>query len=164
MNIRFFATTTLVLLISACGQDETAQPASAAAEAASETEMAATAATLSRSPSSDGATVFFITPATGDTVSNPVSIEFGIAGMTVVRAGDEQPNSGHHHLLIDTGLPDLGLPIPADEHHLHFGDGSTSTEITLAPGEHTLQMLLGDYRHIAHDRPVVSDPITITVE
>jgi hypothetical protein len=66
-------------------------------------------------------------PADGANVKNPIRIEFGIAGMDVVKAGDDQPNSGHHHLLIDTDLPDLGLPIPADEHHVHFGDGSTTT-------------------------------------
>ena len=67
-------------------------------------------------------------------------------------------------LLIDTGLPDLGMPIPADAQHVHFGDGSTSTEITLEPGEHTLQMLLGDHLHIPHDPPLASGVITITVE
>jgi hypothetical protein len=84
--------------------------------------------------------------------------------MDVVKAGNNQPDSGHHHLLIDTGLPDLGLPVPADEHHVHFGDGSTDTEISLPPGEHTLQMLLGDYLHIPHQPPLVSAAITITVE
>jgi hypothetical protein len=84
--------------------------------------------------------------------------------MAVVRAGDNAPNSGHHHLLIDTGLPDLTLPIPADANHVHFGDGSTTTERTLPPGKHTLQLLFADYLHIPHDPPVFSEPITITVE
>ena len=105
-----------------------------------------------------------ITPANGATVSNPIRIEFGIAGMDVVKAGVDQPHSGHHHLLIDTDLPDVGLPIPADEHHIHFGDGSTATEISLPPGDHTLQMLLGDHLHIPHNPAVVSQPITVTVE
>jgi len=52
----------------------------------------------------------------------------------------------------------------ADEHHVHFGDGSSSTEITLPPGEHTLQMLLGDHLHLPHNPPLVSEQITITVE
>ena len=108
--------------------------------------------------------LFFISPADGETVANPIKVEFGIEGMDVAKAGDNQPNSGHHHLLIDTGLPDLGVPIPADGRHIHFGDGSTSTEITLPPGQHTLCMLLGDHLHIPHDPPVVSESITITVE
>jgi len=97
-------------------------------------------------------------------VTNPVSIEFGIEGMSVVTAGVNDTHSGHHHLLVDTGSPDLGLPIPADANHIHFGDASTSTELTLEPGQHTLRLLLGDHLHIPHDPPVFSDTITITVE
>ena len=155
MKIRFLVAA-IALLVSACGQNETARRADDA--------VMSTADTLSRSASPDGARVFFITPASTDTLSNPISIEFGIEGMDIVKAGDQQPHSGHHHLLIDTDLPDPGLPIPADAHHGHFGDGSTTTEITLAAGEHTLQLLLGDHLHIPHDPPVVSNPITITVE
>ena len=121
-------------------------------------------APMHRSLSPDGARVFFVTPADGDTVSNPVRIEFGIEGMQVVTAGNDTPDSGHHHLLIDTGLPELGLPIPADANHVHFGDGSTSTELSLEPGQHTLQLLLGDHLHVPHDPPVFSASITIRVE
>jgi len=149
----------LIIGLAACGDDsadkaaETTQPA-AVAEAAQ----------IARIASTEGASVFFITPADGDTVSNPINIEFGIAGMDVVKAGNNKPNSGHHHLLIDTDLPDLGLPIPADEHHVHFGDGSVSTQISLPPGEHKLQMLLGDHLHIPHNPHLTSAQIAITVE
>jgi hypothetical protein len=156
----------LALLISmaACGEkpaEETVQttPTAIAAET-----PATEPPQIPRSASSEGASVFFITPADGATVTNPISIEFGIAGMDVAKAGNNQPNSGHHHLLIDTGLPDLGLPIPADEHHVHFGDGSVSTQISLPSGEHTLQMLLGDHLHIPHNPALTSAQITITVE
>ncbi len=121
-------------------------------------------ATMPRSASAEGASVFIVSPANGDTVSSPFTVEFGIGTMAVVRAGDNTPNTGHHHILIDTGLPPLDRPIPADEHHVHFGDGSSATELTLAPGEHTLQLLLGDYLHIPHDPPVYSARITVIVE
>ncbi len=156
----------LALLISmaACGE----KPAQETVQTTPVTTAAQTPATappqIPRTASSEGASVFFITPADGATVTNPISIEFGIAGMDVVKAGNNQPNSGHHHLLIDTGLPDLGLPIPANEQHVHFGDGSISTQISLPPGEHKLQMLLGDHLHIPHNPPITSAQITITVE
>jgi hypothetical protein len=152
MTVAAFVTTALF----AC--DEKSAPEVVATESTSEQSV------LARTRSPDGARVFFISPADGATLSNPVSIEFGIASMDVVRAGDNKPDSGHHHLLIDTGLPDLGLPIPADAQHVHFGDGSTATEITLSSGEHTLQLLLGDHLHIPHDPRVVSKTISITVE
>lgn len=161
MTTRIVATTLLTLVLFGCGK-QAPEPAS---EPAAEPAATPTAvATVPRTASPAGARVFFISPSDGDTVSNPVRVEFGIEGMDVVRAGDQQPNSGHHHLLIDTELPDPAMPIPATEQHIHFGDGSTSTEITLPAGKHTLQMLLGDYQHFPHDPPVVSDPITITVE
>jgi hypothetical protein len=150
----------LTFALFACTEKTAQEPAVPAAS----TESVATPAPLTRLPSPAGARVFFITPADGATVSNPITIEFGVEGMEIVKAGTEQPNSGHHHLLIDTELPDLSLPIPADEHHVHFGDGRTTTEIVLPPGTHTLQMLLGDYRHVPHDPPLMSDVITVTVE
>lgn len=152
MTFRNLVLSATFLVLAACGQEAVDQPAAAEPPA------------IPRTASADGASVFFIMPADGATVSSPISIEFGIAGMDVVKAGDNQPHSGHHHLLIDTGLPDLELPIPADEQHVHFGDGSSSTEITLSPGDHTLQMLLGDHLHIPHNPPLVSEQITITVE
>ena len=163
--MRLIAILAFTTLIAACGKQAEEAPAETAAapeEAAAVEESAP--AVMPRSASAAGASVFFITPADGDTVSGPILVEFGIDGMAVVPAGDNTPHSGHHHLLIDTGLPDLGMPIPADAQHVHFGDGSTSTEITLEPGEHTLQMLLGDHLHIPHDPPLASDVITITVE
>ena len=158
MKTRILSALFSIALVAACSQDA---PDQAAVEAAPE-EPAAT--TLPRTASVSGARVFFISPADGDTVTNPVKVVFGIEGMAVVAAGDDTPHSGHHHLLIDTGLPELGQPIPSDAQHVHFGDGRTETEITLEPGEHTLQMLLGDHLHIPHDPPLISEQITIQVE
>lgn len=149
------------LMLGACGQQD-AEPVAAEApttDAAMSEPMA-----MPRTASAEGARVFFISPADGDTVSNPIAIEFGIEGMSVVAAGVNESHSGHHHLLVDTDVPDTALPIPADANHIHFGDASTATELTLAPGEHTLLLLLGDHLHIPHNPPVVSDPITIMVE
>jgi hypothetical protein len=151
-----------LILITACGQEEAQAPAVEAPVA--EAVVVEEAPGLPKTASAPGASVFFITPEDGATVSNPVTIEFGIEGMTVVAAGVNDAHSGHHHLLVDTGLPALDLPVPADPNHIHFGDGSTSTELTLDPGEHTLQLLLADHLHIPHEPPVTSATITITVE
>ncbi len=108
--------------------------------------------------------VYFISPSDGTTTTNPVKIKFGAAGINIVPAGVEMPNSGHHHLLINVDeLPNLKLPIPADSNHLHFGNGQTETEINLPPGKHTLQLLLGNYLHVPHSEPLISDRIEITV-
>ncbi|WP_049723460.1 DUF4399 domain-containing protein [Gilvimarinus polysaccharolyticus] len=109
--------------------------------------------------------VYIIAPADGASVSNPVTVKFGLSGMGVAPAGVERDNTGHHHLLIDVKeMPDLTQPIAADQNHIHFGGGQTETTLELAPGEHTLQLLLGDYLHRPHSSPVMSDKITITVK
>jgi len=153
-------TATTALLLGACSKEETAAPVTDAAATADTPAPTA----MPRTASVAGARVFFITPADGDSISSPVRVEFGIEGMAVVKAGDDAPASGHHHLLVDTDLPDPGLPIPADANHIHFGDGSTATDLSLEPGEHTLQLLLGDHLHIPHDPPVASGTITVTVQ
>lgn len=127
--------------------------------------LAVPALAADRAPAPAGAAVYFITPADGETVSSPVTIRFGLKGMGVAPAGSDKPNTGHHHLLIDTpGLPPLDEPIPANEHHKHFGGGQTEVTLDLPPGTHTLQLLLADQNHISFEPPVVSEKITITVE
>lgn len=161
------ATTLATMLVAGCGRGEDTGTGKAAAPAEPAPAAAAESvepASMPRSASPPDARLYFVTPADGDTVSSPVHVEFGLDGMQVVTAGTAAPDSGHHHILIDTGLPPLDAPIPADENHVHFGDGSTSTDLELAPGEHTLQLLLGDYLHVPHSPPVYSERIRITVE
>jgi hypothetical protein len=111
-----------------------------------------------------GAKLYFVTPTAGETVSSPVTVRFGLTGMGVAPAGVNHEHTGHHHLIVDAPLPPMNLPIPKDAHHLHFGGGETETTLELAPGEHTLQLLLGDANHIPHDPPVVSEKIRILVK
>ena len=110
-----------------------------------------------------GAKVEFIDIKDGAVIGPKTTIHFGLHGMGVAPAGTVRPNSGHHHLLIDTDLPPLDKPIPNDENHLHFGGGQTETELSLSPGPHTLQLLLGDANHIPHTPPIYSDKIHVTV-
>jgi hypothetical protein len=117
-----------------------------------------------RSPAPEDAKAFILSPRDGATVASPFVVQFGLSGMAVSPAGEKRANSGHFHLLIDVDtLPPMDQPLPKDEHHLHFGKGQTKTKLQLPPGKHTLQLLLGDYQHIPHDPPVISDKITITV-
>lgn len=108
--------------------------------------------------------VYIASPKDGETVKNPFTVKFGVENMTIMPAGHEHPNSGHHHLIIDTELPNLQMSIPMDKNHIHFGKGQTETELELSPGEHTLQLLIGDHFHRPHAEPVYSRKITITVE
>ncbi len=155
----FFAA---IMVLAGCGQSQENPPGETVNAPPSASPDSPPA--LQRPASTSDARVYFITPDDGATVPSPVTVEFGSQAMAVVPAGDTTPDSGHHHVLIDTGLPDLNLPIPKDERHVHFGDGSSATELELPPGEHTLQLLFGDFLHIPHEPPVISERITITVE
>ena len=86
-----------------------------------------------QTPSPAGATVYFINLKDGQEVKSPFLMQFGLSGMGVAPAGVEKPNTGHHHLLIDTTLTpeQLKEPIPADDQHRHFGGGQTEAMITL---------------------------------
>lgn len=121
-------------------------------------------AAADRTPSPKGAECEIISPANGATVKSPVRVRFGLKGMGIAPAGIAIENTGHHHLLVDTDPPaDWSQPIPTSDKFLHFGKGQTETELKLAPGKHTLQLVLGDQLHVPHHPPVLSKKITITV-
>lgn len=116
---------------------------------------------VSSSPA--GATVYIISPEDGEVVGETFTVLFGLKGMGISPAGFDKENTGHHHLLVDaTSLPEAGKPMGKET--MHFGGGQTEATITLPKGEHTLQLVLGDYLHIPHEPPVVSEKITIMVE
>ena len=149
-----------MLFRSSCGQAPS-PPAAAPTTAA----PPAAAATFTRKAAPAGAEAYIIEPADGTTVINPVRVVFGLKGIGVAPAGTDRPDAGHHHLLIDTGLPaDLGMPVPNDETHKHFGGGQTETTLMLTPGKHTLQLLLGDHLHVPFDPPIASGVVTVEVQ
>jgi hypothetical protein len=120
---------------------------------------------MARTPSPAAAKLYIVSPANGAKVKSPVTVVFGLAGMGVAPAGVKFDNAGHHHLLVDSDVPkELSLPLPATDKVVHFGKGQTEGSITLTPGTHTLQLLLGDHNHIPFDPVVASAKITITVE
>lgn len=88
---------------------------------------------------------------------------FGLRNMGIAPAGVRKPNTGHHHLLIDTDIPPLDEEIPNDKNHRHFGAGQSETMLSLPPGRHTLQLIMADHEHIPHNPPLVSQKITVTV-
>jgi Domain of unknown function (DUF4399) len=107
--------------------------------------------------------VFFVEPKNGAKVGAEFKVVMGVRGMEVKPAGDQTPNTGHHHLLIDTKPIKKGDVIPADAHHLHFGKGQTETMVKLTPGKHRLQLQFADGSHRSYGR-AMSKTITVTVK
>ena len=106
----------------------------------------------------DDAQVWFVSPKDQSQVSSPVTIIFGSSNLNIAPAGDNQPNSGHHHLLVDMEeLPALDMPLPASDQVIHFGKGQTEATIELSPGSHSLQLLLGNYACLLYTSPSPRD-------
>ncbi|XVH31088.1 DUF4399 domain-containing protein [Haloferacaceae archaeon DSL9] len=106
--------------------------------------------------------VSFVEPDHGATVQSPVAAQFEASDpIAIEEAGEVTQNGGHWHVLVDTDSVPVGEIIPDDDHHIHFGDGSSEADLDLEPGEHTLVLQLGDGRHRALPK---TDEITITVE
>ena len=162
-NVAVLTVAALGLAVVSCGQPKPAAAPDATPPAGAPAP-AAVAALLPRLPSPAGASVAILSPHDRDVVGSPVKVVFSLQGMTLAPAGDATPNSGHHHLLVDVPPPDLGQAIPKDAQHLHFGQAQTEAEITLTPGQHTLQLVFGDANHVPHNPPLLSAPITITVQ
>jgi len=119
-----------------------------------------------RTPAPKNAYVYVGWPNDGEVLygNRPFRVWFGLRHIGVAPKGVNRPNTGHHHLLIDTDLPPLDEEIPSDRNNVHFGAGQTETMLELPPGQHTLQLLMGDFDHIPHDPPIYSRKITITVK
>jgi hypothetical protein len=131
------------VIAAACGGAET-PPASG-------TPAAAPAA----APASPPATrVFFVSPANGATIKPMSTIEFGSSGVTVaaVPPGElkpEQVRAGtiHYHIAVDSDCLPAGTAIPKADPWVHFGDGKSVIEMSLAPGAHRLTVQAGDDMH-----------------
>jgi len=136
--------------------------------AAAALALAAGMAMAQNTVSPEGARVYFINLQDGQHVRSPVLVQFGLSGMGIAPFGLQGPNTantGHHHLIIDADTPAAGVPIPADPmHQIHYGRGQTEATVMLGPGQHTLQLVLGDAAHIPHNPTVMSQRITITVD
>ena len=118
------------------------------------------------SQSVPGTKIYFVNLKDGDVVKNPFVVQFGLSSqMGIAPALVDWPDTGHHHLIINSPTPDQNKAIPSkSKNHIHLNGGQTEWKVDLPLGQHTLQLVLGDYSHIPHDPPVLSEVITITVE
>ena len=115
-------------------------------------------------PAPSDAYLYIGWPNNGEVVKSPFKVWFGVRNMGVAPAGVQKSNTGHHHLIVDADLPPMDVPIPNNQNYLHFGGGQIETVLDLPPGQHTLQLLMGDTDHVPFTPVVASKRITITVK
>jgi hypothetical protein len=117
-----------------------------------------------RTPAPKDAEVYIIWPPDGAVIKGgKLWVRMGLRNAGDAPKGVCMPNTGHHHLLIDTDLPPFDQEIPSDRQHLHFGGQTEARLETCTPGKHTLQLLMADCNHVPHDPPLYSTKITIIV-
>ena len=108
--------------------------------------------------------LYFIEPKDGETYSKEVAVNFGLKDFGVAPAGYNIPNTGHHHLIINADLPDLTLPIPANENYVHFGLGQTETTLTLEPGHLFFTTTNGELFTYTSRKTIIFKAISIIIE
>jgi hypothetical protein len=110
-----------------------------------------------------GAQARFLSPAPGAVVTSPVKLRMAVSGLRLEGAGIVTPGTGHFHVFVNQQLPTTSGPLTLRPGMFEFGAGETDGELELPPGEHRLQILMGDGNHVPHDPPVVSDVLRISV-
>jgi hypothetical protein len=106
--------------------------------------------------------VSFAAPEDGATSESPVPVEFAASeNLQAEAAGELSQAGGHFHVMVDADPVEVGEVIPSDDAHRHFGDGSTTADLELESGEHSLVLQMGDGQHYALPE---TDEITVTVE
>ena len=96
--------------------------------------------------------VYFANLENGDTVTNPVYIEFGVEGMEIKPAGEIINGTGHHHLLIGNAFIAKGEVVPADSVNIHYGAGQSSDTVYLPKGTVRLGMQFANGLHASYGR------------
>ena len=105
---------------------------------------------------------YFSNLETDATVETPFLLKFGLTGMGLATVAKPVPKTGHHHLLVNQGLPmDFSKPLPFNDRHIHFGKGQMETVLTFQPGVYTLQLLFADDKHVPNF--VASEKIRVVV-
>lgn len=155
----------LILMMAASGTALAASPFDALKEMAKQQANQQVESRLNMAqPSPANAKATIISPKTGETVSSPVKVVFGLSNMGVAPAGTNQAGTGHFHLLIDEPEINLAQPLPSSAQVIHYGGGQIEASVPLKPGKHTLQLIMGDWKHLPHQPAVTSEKVIVTVK
>ena len=108
--------------------------------------------------------VYFVGLEDGATVPLTVQLQFAAENFTIepVADGAIHHGAGHFHIGLDTDCLPAGTVIPTADPWIHFGDGSSTIEVPLTPGEHRLALQIGDGEHRTLPDPGLCTVIRVT--
>lgn len=98
----------------------------------------------------------------GQQVTSPVNVCLSAEYIKIEPKGAVVAGSGHHHIVVDASAEELasfekaGVVIPADDTHIHMGDGGACKDVPLAPGKHKLTAVVADGAHMTLSPPVMA--------
>lgn len=147
---------------------EAAEPTEEPAEEADVEEAPAEADSEDTASEADAAaespiSVAFLQPTDNAIIPVTSTVIMTVTGVTIAPAGQVVEGEVHLHILVNVPFIEVGQVIPANEQHLHFGDGSTTVEVGLPVGTHTLRLQAADGAHIALEGDEYRDEIVVTV-
>ncbi len=111
---------------------------------------------------SDVVEAMITAPADGAELTGPVTIRLGTRNLTIRPAGTDEPNSGHHHLFINSDIVPEGEVILTGPGIVHLGAGQSEYVID-ETGTYTVIAVLGDHRH-ARIPGATTDTVQFTVQ
>ena len=114
-------------------------------------------------PSVPGTKVYFINLIEGQKIKSPFLVQLGLTSeMGIAPALADWPDTGHHHIIVDSTIKNMNKSISSK--HIHLSKGQSEISLKLPLGKHTIQIVFADYSHIPHDPPIMSEIINIIVE
>ena len=114
-------------------------------------------------PSVPGTRVYFINLIEGQKIKSPYLVQIGLTSeMGIAPALADWPDTGHHHIIVDSTIKNMNKSISSK--HIHLSKGQSEISLKLPLGKHTIQIVFADYSHIPHDPPIMSEIINIIVE
>lgn len=94
----------------------------------------------------------------------PISVAAAVEGVELVAAnGDTSGKTGHLHVFVDKEPAAPGQTIPAGDPAIIHSAAAPVSVPALAPGPHTIWVVVGNGVHAAFDPPVM-DKVTVTVQ
>ena len=112
----------------------------------------------------ENSAAIIVSPTNGDTLTGSVRIQLSTRNVEIRPAGTDEPGTGHHHLFIDRDITPIGEPIPTEQGIVHLGMAQNEYVLEgLAPGEHTVIDVIGDYQHVRL-ASVATDTVHFTIE
>ncbi len=164
---------TATTLLAGCSRSPAPTPEASPPPTDTQAEAGATAVSPTLPPETAVAfgqsTVRFEWPTMGAALVSPLEACLVAESLLIVPPGEVRPGTGHFVVLVDPSQEELlaigagtQAALASDESHVHLDDGGSCVTLDLAPGEHTLVVVVADGAEVPLSPPVM-DLVVVSV-